>query len=899
MVKHGEKLLTERSNEWSPYYVNYYRLKELIKAIQAERSESANAAFAEELRSNMKRVDGFYVTQERCLLEKVKQFPKTFVDSGMEEVQEKAEALREDIGKLYAFAEINYDGLRKITKKFDKKVGTFDAEHADSGEHTQSSANSNQDEKLHGLMQHMLSVMDTHPFARQNAERRLNEIRQSLDEWVNEQVWHEPELDDEATGGFRRQVSLVVPLMPQHTISRRDKFIGGMEKIVAITKRAAPRLMKFLSNWKPIWVMTVMVIYFALCHRQLVPDWTAASFLVVWVTMVALVLLGSGLPSDGVVMSATLFLTICGVLAPEDAWAAFSNDVVLSVAGLTCVANVVQSTGVIDIVFLRILGQPRSLPLAMLRLFLPAMILNVCISNTCVMSCLLPVLDKWSLQIGIHKAFFLMPLSFVLLISGVFAIFSTSTNLIAQGMLISHGQPPFNNFDLAVPVLICSALTILYLLVATPFVLRRFRTHSEDAEDAAAKMRLTAKKYDVRIQVAGKALVGLTLESSGIAPCLEGGIADVITCWRYGSLQSITKEFELVLDDVFLLNTSVPGFIAIRDLPGINLLPLDSTEIHVGQSSKELRELVEVVLELSCPLVGHRLVNSHKYFERAMDCSIVGYHSLKHGNIRKETGGEATISVLTEEDVKKLIHHSGANSETRMKRGDHIVFDAPKDFFQKNEHDPTFITVTRLSKAPKQVDTGKALTAGIVMLGMIILVASSTLPLLEAVLLALGALVMTDCAKLEMVRQSVKLNTVLTIVGAFGLGKAIGQEKVASRLADLLIWLLAPFGSVGLLAAVFLATVALGVIFHGTAVVVLMYPLCEVAASKQDLPIHMVVGCLCIAVAMQVLSPISYQTNMMAFSAGGYVFSDFTILGSGLVCVIGLACIPLCQYWFA
>ena len=31
----------------------------------------------------------------------------------------------------------------------------------------------------------------------------------------------------------------------------------------------------------------------------------------------------------------------------------------------------------------------------------------------------------------------------VLLISGVFAIFSTSTNLIAQGLLLSHGLPGF------------------------------------------------------------------------------------------------------------------------------------------------------------------------------------------------------------------------------------------------------------------------------------------------------------------------------------------------------------------------------------------------------------------------------------------------------------------------
>jgi len=47
------------------------------------------------------------------------------------------------------------------------------------------------------------------------------------------------------------------------------------------------------------------------------------------------------------------------------------------------------------------------------------------------------------------------------------------------------------------------------------------------------------------------------------------------------------------------------------------------------------------------------------------------------------------------------------------------------------------------------------------------------------------------------------------------------------------------------------------------------------------------------------LSPISYQTNLMAYSAGGYQFTDFTKLGSGLVCVLALVSIPLCGYWFA
>ena len=110
----------------------------------------------------------------------------------------------------------------------------------------------------------------------------------------------------------------------------------------------------------------------------------------------------------------------------------------------------------------------------MLRLMLPAVVLNLGISNTCVMSCLLPVIDGWASETGLHRAFFLMPLSYLLLISGVFAIFSTSTNLVAQGMLIAHKEEPFDNFALAVPVTVASVVTLLYLVVLVPIILRRF-----------------------------------------------------------------------------------------------------------------------------------------------------------------------------------------------------------------------------------------------------------------------------------------------------------------------------------------------------------------------------------------------------------------------------------------
>jgi di/tricarboxylate transporter len=165
-------------------------------------------------------------------------------------------------------------------------------------------------------------------------------------------------------------------------------------------------------------------------------------------------------------------------------------------------------------------------------------------------------------------------------------------------------------------------------------------------------------------------------------------------------------------------------------------------------------------------------------------------------------------------------------------------------------------------------------------------------------MLAIAALVLGGCYTLDGAVKAVKLPTVLTIVGAFGLGKAIGQHQLARVLADALLEALAPVGNVGYLVAIFAATVMLGIVFHGTATVVLMFPVCMEVAERTSMQLHLTTAVLCIAASCQVLSPISYQTNLMAYSAGGYEFFDFPKIGSGLVVLIGIVGITTCQWTF-
>ncbi|CAD7927019.1 unnamed protein product, partial [Amoebophrya sp. A25] len=203
-------------------------------------------------------------------------------------------------------------------------------------------------------------------------------------------------------------------------------------------------------------------------------------YLTIWVTVIVLRLLVCGWAADVTLIFATLFLCLAKVLELKDAWAGFSNDVVLSVAVLGVVAQGVEQAGAVEKIFLLFLGRPKGFREASLRLLVPAIILNVGISNTANMSILMPIIEKWAVDIGFSKNLFLMPLSFALLISGTVAIFATSSNLLAQGLMIEHGQKPFGTFEIAPVAIAATAVTVLGVLVLMEPLFPYFFREDED-----------------------------------------------------------------------------------------------------------------------------------------------------------------------------------------------------------------------------------------------------------------------------------------------------------------------------------------------------------------------------------------------------------------------------------
>merc|ERR1719507_836626 len=102
---------------------------------------------------------------------------------------------------------------------------------------------------------------------------------------------------------------------------------------------------------------------------------------------------------------------------------------------------------------------------------------------------------------------------------------------------------------------------MIYLTIVTPLALRRFAKDCKGGADVPPSMGTRKEnRYDVRVQITGRALKDQMLGDSGILAKLAGGIRDICACERYGNLlDSCGEDLVLELDDVLWLRTSLEG----------------------------------------------------------------------------------------------------------------------------------------------------------------------------------------------------------------------------------------------------------------------------------------------------------------------------------------------------
>ena len=577
-------------------------------------------------------------------------------------------------------------------------------------------------------------------------------------------------------------------------------------------------------------------------------------------------LIKTRIPPAAVFLGA-LALTMTFRLAPLDQTLdGFSNSGMLTVGALFMVAAGMYSTGAITMLTEKLIGRPKTLLGAQLKILPSVSIGSAFLNNTPLVAMMIPVIRDLSKSCRLAASRLYIPLSYASILGGTCTLIGTSTNLVISGMVIDSmaeagPSTPYMReitmFDLAWIGVPATLIGLGFIMLFSKWLL----PGSADVEDMAEARRRYGAEFDIP---AKSPLIGKTLKELGFTNPVGFQLLSVQR--SDGSQPENKPDLKLKVGDVLTFSSDINSLPALWATNG--LVPhITGREM---ESERYKRSLVKVVVSRRASAIG-RKISELPPPESAYRMNIVAIS--RRGR-----------------PIDRPLGH------VRIKAGDIGVLEVDDSFYFENRNEVEFATTKRLTGARIQ-RTNKALTATMITVGMVAVAALDLMSMLNAALLASGLMVLTGCMSLRAAGRSVEFSTLVVIASAIGLEAAVTGSGLSAAVADFLHEIAGdnPYTAI---AVVFAGCIAMDTLVTNVASAVFMFPIAmamagELGLSFMPFAITVMVGASC-----SFISPMGYQTNLMVYGPGGYKFTDYVKMGVPLTVVVGIVTIILTPMFF-
>ncbi len=543
-------------------------------------------------------------------------------------------------------------------------------------------------------------------------------------------------------------------------------------------------------------------------------------------------------------------------LAPAEALLkGFSNTGVLTVAALFPVAAGMYATGAISLLSQYMIGLPRTVSAAQLRILPPIALGSAFLNNTPLVAMMIPVVRDLTRVTGLPRSKLFMGLSFASILGGTMTLIGTSVNLIIGGLVVDAmssgrltGMKPLTIFA---PIWVGLPATVAGLLFMM-FIGTRLLPGDREQESG----NLVERVFRVELGVRPRSnLDGKTLDVAGFAKPVGYRLLSVT---RGGKNIEITPNLKLSGVDVLAFAapaTVLPGLWAT-----IGLIPL-----HAGKPStvRYRHQLVEVVVSPLAPAVG-RLVSELPLPGSPYNVLLVG---ASHDNRAIDT----------------------PLGDYRVQAGDGGILEVDDSFFYENRRETDF-ALTKVIEGFRVQRVDRAWIAAVITVVMVASAALSITSMLNAALLATMAMLLSGCLPIERAWRSLEWKTLVVLGSAVGLEAAVTASGLSQKIAELC-------SSIGggnprmSLAVILAGTLIMTNILTNAAAAAFMFPVALSMAQRLHvsfLPFAMI---LMVGASCAFINPAGFQTNLMVQEPGGYTFADFAKVGLPLTLVVGLVVI--------
>ncbi len=563
-------------------------------------------------------------------------------------------------------------------------------------------------------------------------------------------------------------------------------------------------------------------------------------------------------PPDIAMAGGLTLLLVSGVLTPAQALAGFANEGMITVGVLYVVVTGIRETGGIGWIVQRVLGQPRSLGHAQLKMMVPTALMSAFLNNTPVVAMFIPAVKDWAKYHRLSVSSLMIPLSYAAIIGGTCTLFGTSTNLVVNGLLLSEtGGAGLGMFDIArvgVPTLL---VVLLYVVLASQRLLPKRQPVISQFENA--------REYTVQMSVeASSPLVGKTITEAGLRQ-LPG--LYLIEVERHGRvIPAVPPEEQLEGNDRLLFAGVVESIVDLHKIRGLR--PATDQVLKIDTPRDE-RRLIEAVVSNTCPVVGKSIREGR--FRDVYNAAIVGV--ARNGHRIKQKIGDIVL-----------------------RPGDTLLLVTRPSFAEQQRNSRDFFLVSMVEDAePMRHD--KALVATLILLGMVLAATSGLLSMLQAAMLAAGLMIVTRCTRGRIARRAVDWQVLVVIGASFGVGTALQTTGAAQTIAAQLIALTGDT-PVYALASVYVITAVFSAVITNNVAAVVMFPIALAAADTLQVNLMPFAITIMMAASASFATPIGYQTNLMVYGVGGYRFNDYLRMGVPLTVLVGLVTVLLAPLWW-
>ncbi|MDJ0874506.1 MAG: SLC13 family permease [Desulfobacterales bacterium] len=589
------------------------------------------------------------------------------------------------------------------------------------------------------------------------------------------------------------------------------------------------------------------------------------AYLTLAIILIALVLLvRSRIPAAAIFFGA-LATAMTLKLAPAEALLkGFSNRGTLTVGVLYIVAAGMYSTGAINMLMDRLMGKPKSVSGAQFKMLPPIALGSAFLNNTPLVAMMIPVIRDISRTYRLTARHLLIPLSFASILGGICTLIGTSSNLIIAGLVeASRAADPAGGlrsiamFDTAWVGVPAALIGIPFMIVAGRFLLPG---DYKKVADRPLK-RLYRAEFRIRRETC---LEGCTLEETGLGH-LDG--VELLSISR-GTDAIDVDQADLLLEagDRVTFATDLASLSELWRHPG--LTPFISG--NPMTTARHTHQLVNATISRRNAAIGWKIAD--------LAPPVIDYRVKLVALSRRAEPPDMPLMDL------------------HLEAGDNLVLEVNDAFFYESRLDMDF-SVTKPLEGYRLQRNNRAVIAALITLAMIVSAATGWMSMLNAGMLACGAMLLTGCLSLQTAARSIEWGTLVVIACAVGLESAITASGLADQIAHLLT--LAGGNSPMLaLTTIFLGGTLITNIITNNAAAAFMYPIAYATARELGVSFLPFAIVLMVAASCAFILPTGYQTNMMVWAAGGYRFTDFIKLGVAITVILGVVTLTIAPIVF-